>query len=201
MIRAGDVLPADTNWKQHPPEQRAAMRAMLNELGIVDVQIARDTPDGPRLVDGHMRADIYDPDQEVPVIIVDLDDNEAAQALVTIDPLAGMAVTNAEPLSQLLASIQTRTQEAAEFLRNVARDTAIQAHARQASTSFLDEFLTKPDATSHDTPEIGTDGYYRLAFTVTEQQRDVILAAVTRAKAAGADTSGDALTVIAQNYP
>src|SRR5712692_6579053 len=65
------------NWRQHPPAQRAALRALLDDVGYADALIARQTPDGLELLDGHLRSEMT-PDMAVPVLIVDVDDDEAA---------------------------------------------------------------------------------------------------------------------------
>ncbi len=57
-VRAGDLQPDKRNWRVHPPAQRRALSAMLEEVGIADAVIARETDEGLVLVDGHLRADL-----------------------------------------------------------------------------------------------------------------------------------------------
>ena len=69
--------------------------------------MARELPDGTlELFDGHLRAETT-PEMEVPVLVVDLDDQEAAKLLALHDPLAGMAEANQEVLAELLAEVET----------------------------------------------------------------------------------------------
>jgi len=90
-VRAGDLVPHPENWRVHPSSQAAALRGVLNHVGYASALIARELPDGTlQLIDGHLRAEIA-PDAIVPVLIVDLDDQEARYVLVTHDPLAAMA--------------------------------------------------------------------------------------------------------------
>ena len=103
-IRAGDLAPAPLNWRRHPAHQQEAMKGILDEIGYADAVLARETPDGLELIDGHLRASLDD-DQIVPVLVLDLDADEAKQLLVTLDPLAAMAETDTEALSSLLADI------------------------------------------------------------------------------------------------
>ena len=77
---------------------------MINRIGYADALIARETPEGIRLIDGHLRADL-DANAEVPVLIVDLDEDEAGQLLATLDPLSAMAEANAAALTDLMATI------------------------------------------------------------------------------------------------
>ena len=105
-VRAGDLLPDERNWRKHPAHQRKALRAVLDRIGIADVVIAREADDGLRLIDGHLRADL-NPDQEMPVLVVDLDEEEAGIMLATLDPLAGMAQADNEALEALVAHVDS----------------------------------------------------------------------------------------------
>jgi DNA modification methylase len=106
-VRAKDLVPNPKNWRRHPKVQANALRGLLNEIGIADALLARELTDGRlQLVDGHLRADIM-PDEEVPVLILDLNEDEADKLLLTLDPLAGMASADSERLGTLLDSVRT----------------------------------------------------------------------------------------------
>ncbi len=106
-VRAGDLKPNPRNWRTHPLGQIDALRDVLTEIGYADALLARETPDGSlELIDGHARQSL-DPDQTVPVLVLDLDDAEARKLITVLDPLAGMAETNAAALKSLLAEIHT----------------------------------------------------------------------------------------------
>jgi len=105
-VRAGDLLPDPRNWRTHPQAQQDAMRGVLAEIGYADALLVRETPEGLMLCDGHLRAETT-PDQEVPVLILDVDEAEAAKLMLTFDPLAGMAEANDEALAVLLTSVET----------------------------------------------------------------------------------------------
>ncbi len=104
-VRAGDLIPNPKNWRRHPKAQRDALRAMWDRVGNADVLITRETPDGLRIVDGHLRADEIGQDAEISVIVTDLDDTEADMLLATLDPLAAMAERDDAALDALLADI------------------------------------------------------------------------------------------------
>ena len=87
---ASQLLEHPRNWRRHPEAQSAAMRGVLAEIGFADAVIARETPDGLMLIDGHLRRDVMG-DQEVPVLVVDVTAEEADKMLLTLDPLAMMA--------------------------------------------------------------------------------------------------------------
>lgn len=101
FVKAGDILPNPKNWRTHPFAQRSALRQVLTKIGFADAAIARETPDGLMLLDGHARKDETDPDVEMPVLIVDLNDEEADIVLRTLDPLAAMAESDEEMMHQL----------------------------------------------------------------------------------------------------
>jgi len=93
------------------------MRAMLADIGYADALLARETPDGLLLIDGHLRAETT-PDETVPVLILDVDEVEADKLLATLDPLAGMAVADEEALSELMASVSIPSDD---LLRELER--------------------------------------------------------------------------------
>jgi len=106
-VRASQLRPHPKNWRVHPPAQHDALRGVLAEIGYAGALLARELPDGSlELIDGHLRAEIT-PEAEVPVLVLDLDDREAAKLLALHDPLAGMAETNDEALAALLAEVET----------------------------------------------------------------------------------------------
>jgi len=104
-VRAGDLLADDRNWRHHPPAQVQALREMLERIGYAGALLARETPDGLRLVDGHLRASL-DADAMVPVLVLDIDEAEAGQLLATIDPISAMATANVEKLQALADSLK-----------------------------------------------------------------------------------------------
>ena len=65
--------------------------------------LAYELPDGRlKLIDGHLRRDL-DPDMEVEVEILDVTEEEARALLLSIDPLATLAETQAQIHQRLLA--------------------------------------------------------------------------------------------------
>ncbi len=102
------------------------MKAVLAEVGYADALLARETPDGGLLlIDGHLRAETT-PDQEVPVLILDVDEAEADKLLATLDPLSAMAGADDAKLAELLQSVKTEQLPfpAQEMLTRLAGDAA-----------------------------------------------------------------------------
>ena len=103
-VRAGDLLPNPKNWRLHPDGQRSAVSEMLEQIGFVGALAARETKGGLELLDGHLRRDIA-VDSEVPVLILDLNDEEADKMLATYDPLSGLALVDGGKLDELMKGV------------------------------------------------------------------------------------------------
>jgi hypothetical protein len=90
-VRAGDLVPHEWNYRLHPDAQRDALQALYREVGFTRSLLASKLPDGRlKLIDGHLRREI-DPDMEVNVEVLDVNEAEARELLLSIDPLAEMA--------------------------------------------------------------------------------------------------------------
>jgi DNA modification methylase len=126
LVRASQLLPNRKNWRRHPAEQAAALRGLLDEIGYADALIARDTPDGLVLIDGHLRAETT-PNMMVPVVIVDLTEDEADKFLLTADPLAGMAVADVKQVDALLATVRFESESVGALLEKIAGEAALAA--------------------------------------------------------------------------
>jgi hypothetical protein len=101
-VRAGDLVPHELNFRRHPHYQQRALRALYEEVGFARSLLAYELPDGRlKLLDGHLRRDI-DPDMEVEVEVLDLNDEEARVLLLSIDPLASLAETQEQIHQRLL---------------------------------------------------------------------------------------------------
>jgi hypothetical protein len=110
-VRAGDLVPHEYNFRLHSAAQRGAMQAIYREVGFARSLLAYELPDGRlKLIDGHLRRDM-DPDMEVEVEILDVNEDEARALLLSIDPLAAMAETDTEVHQQLLKLTPTDSPE------------------------------------------------------------------------------------------
>lgn len=119
-VKASELKPNPKNWRTHPKIQKDALKGILAEVGIADACIARELDDGSlMLIDGHLRAETVS-DTEVPVLILDVDEKEADKLLATLDPLAAMAETDEEKLSELLEASELQN----ENLRDLVEETA-----------------------------------------------------------------------------
>jgi DNA modification methylase len=115
-VQASELLPNPKNWRRHPAQQAAAMAGMLAEVGYADALLARETPDGLMLLDGHLRRDST-PTSMVPVLILDVTEEEADKILLTLDPLAGMATVDPESLQTLVDLVEWSSEDLAATLK------------------------------------------------------------------------------------
>ncbi len=117
-VKASQLLPDPRNWRCHPPKQLDALKGSLAEIGWVDAVLARETPDGLMILDGHARAELGG-DAEIPVLILDVTEEEAALLLATLDPLAGLAGTDASKLDELLTELKPQSEALQAMLADI----------------------------------------------------------------------------------
>ena len=123
-VRADRLRPNPRNWRTHPETQQDALRGILAEVGYADALLARELPDGSlELIDGHLRAQTT-PEVKVPVLILDLDDEETAKLLALHDPLAGLAEVDDDALADLLEHVETENAALEAVLDNIISSPA-----------------------------------------------------------------------------
>jgi DNA modification methylase len=121
-VKASDLRPHPSNWRTHPASQRDALSGILAEVGYAGALLAREADDGALvLIDGHLRADTT-PDQDVPVLVLDVTEAEADKLLAVIDPIAAMAGADTDKLSKLLDTVNADDQRLREMLDELKRD-------------------------------------------------------------------------------
>ncbi|MGD0290699.1 MAG: DNA methyltransferase [Candidatus Binataceae bacterium] len=126
-VKASELVPNPKNWRRHPKEQAAALKGLLAEVGYADALIVRELPDGRlMLIDGHLRAETTK-NATVPVLVLDVTEAEADKLLLTLDPLAAMALADQEQVMALLETVRTDSQAVAALLERVAGQEAWQA--------------------------------------------------------------------------
>lgn len=117
------------NWRRHPPEQRAAMLQMLDTVGVVqNVILNRRTGN---LIDGHLRVELAVERREptIPVVEVDLSEQEEAIVLASYDPLSAMASIDTGALGDLLAGLDVGAGGLAAMLDDLASRSGIEPAA------------------------------------------------------------------------
>jgi hypothetical protein len=154
-VRAGELLPNPRNWRLHPPAQHDALRGVLAEVGYADALLARELPDGSlMLIDGHLRAETT-PDAIVPVLVLDVDEQEADKILLTHDPLAGMAEVASDRLQALLGDVQTDNEAVRSLFDTLAQEVG-----------GADQLL----AETADRPEVDIPESYQVVVECRDEQ-------------------------------
>jgi len=121
-VRARDLTANEKNWRLHPPEQRAALRGVLQEIGFADALLARRDDDGNLvLIDGHLRREESKPDDELPVLVLDVTEDEADKILLTLDPLASMAEPDTDAIAKLLETVTTESSGVKALLMSLPK--------------------------------------------------------------------------------
>ena len=172
-------VPANTlklnakNWREHGDDQREAFQDIATQIGIADAAIARELEDGSlELIDGHMRTETLG-DQEIPVLVLDVDEAEADTLLATMDPLAALADLNRSKLSGLLSGLTVEADSIKMMLNDLAGDNGLFAvnytpdatsqvvtqEQVDAHTEVLANQMAKPPAELHEItcPHCGED--------------------------------------------
>lgn len=125
-IEAPDQLLANpANWRIHPKPQQDALTSVLDTVGWVQRVIVNKRTG--HIVDGHLRVEMAISRNEpgVPVVYVDLSEDEERTILATIDPLSAMAATDAAQLADLLASIETEDAAVRALLEQIGQERGV----------------------------------------------------------------------------
>ena len=187
-VKASTLIPHDLNYRKHPTRQKTLLKQLLGEVGYADALIAYETPQGLRLIDGHLRAETT-PDQLVPVLVLDVDEREANKLLLTMDPLAGLAETDAPLLDSLLRQADA-TGDLAAWLSERAESVGV----------FDVSPIGLPDLPSGDKAPI-----QQMTFTLSDAQAELVRRALAAVGDPPSDpdnsnSNGCALAAIAEAY-
>lgn len=159
-VRASELVPNPRNWRTHPVAQRNALRGILAEVGYADALLARELPDGRlELIDGHLRAETT-PDALVPVLVLDVDEAEAAKILLTHDPLTALADVDEDQLHDLIEMCEFENPQLA----------AIVAELEAEMERVTEEFDPPPERPE---PPIPT-AYQVVVECESEQEQQVV---------------------------
>jgi len=140
-----NLLANPFNWRIHSDYQKTVLEGALKQIGWIQ-QIIVNQRTG-HIIDGHLRAKLAIDRGEpaVPVIYVDLTEDEEKLALATIDPIAALATTDQEKLDDILMSVEAQNEALAKFLDELAsKDEARAIEQAELKASLADQFLVPP---------------------------------------------------------
>ena len=164
-MRAGELVPHEWNFRLHPEGQTSALEAVYREVGFARSLLAYELPDGRlKLIDGHLRRDI-DPDMEVDVEILDVNEEEARTLLLSIDPLASLAETQRQLHDRLMEVTPTPSEEL-----KAAWQAAVETKMREWGSNTPD----RPDKSVWPT-DVGPEQWLVLVTCRDEQHQIEVL--------------------------
>jgi hypothetical protein len=140
-VRAGALVPHEWNFRTHPEMQRAALEALYAQVGFARSLLAYELPDGRlKLIDGHLRRDL-DPDMEVGVEVLDVNEDEARTLLLSIDPLAELAEAQEQLRERLMELAPADSEELRVAWQAAAEGALREEKERPSFDSIPEQFL------------------------------------------------------------
>jgi hypothetical protein len=113
------------NWRIHTAAQQETLEEVLDQVGWVQQVIVNQRTG--HLVDGHLRVTLAlrREEKSVPVIYVDLSEEEEKIIIATLDPITGMAGTDAAKLGELLNTVDVEGDAITKLLLDMADKAGI----------------------------------------------------------------------------
>lgn len=108
------------NWRIHPLNQQNALKGVLGEVGWVQQVIVNKRTGN--LVDGHLRCQLAAREgaTTIPVVYIDVSEEEESLVLATLDPIAAMAATDKQKLDELMHDIQSDDENIQKLMSDIA---------------------------------------------------------------------------------
>lgn len=108
------------NWRIHPLSQQDALKGVLEEVGWVQQVIVNKRTGN--LIDGHLRCQLAAREGAVtiPVVYVDVSEDEEALVLATLDPIGAMAATDKQKLEEILSSIESENEQVNRLIDDIS---------------------------------------------------------------------------------
>lgn len=104
-VEAGSLAENPLNWRRHPAAQMSALKELIRDKDVGWAGALLYNEKTGRLIDGHARRKAVDPKTPVPVLIGSWSVEAEKKILLTLDPLASLAVPDAEALQSLLDEV------------------------------------------------------------------------------------------------
>lgn len=123
---ANQLLANPLNARRHPAKQREALRGSLDTLGYYDAVIMNQRTG--YLIDGHARVEeqlTADENATMPVLVVDMSEEEEAQALASHDWITQLAVYDNQILDDLLREFNSDDDRVQAMVAEMADDLGL----------------------------------------------------------------------------
>lgn len=190
-VEPDQLLANPLNWRKHPKHQLQALEGLLGQVGWVQRVIVNRTTG--HVVDGHARVELAlrRSEPSVPVLYVELSEEEERLVLASLDPIGGLAETHADNLAEILKGIGTVDESLGDLLQQLRHDVGLGIAEG-----------TMPELSSGGRPP-----FQQVNFTLHDEQKALIDRALAAAKAAGPfvgsvneNGNGNALARICERY-
>jgi hypothetical protein len=121
------LLGSPNNWRFHPQNQQALFVKVINDIGIIAPVIANRR--SGRIIDGHMRVTLAMRQNipTIPVLYVDLTEEEEREALATFDSIGAMAGVDGQMLTELLGEITELDLSFSPFVDQILEAEGVKA--------------------------------------------------------------------------
>ena len=113
------------NWRIHPLSQQDALKGVLEEVGWVQQVIVNKRTGN--LIDGHLRCQLAAREGQatIPVVYVDVSEDEEALVLATLDPIGAMAATDKQKLDELFQDINSDNENVQKMIAEIAEKEGV----------------------------------------------------------------------------
>lgn len=155
-MKAKDIANNPMNWRLHPETQRQAVKEFVSEVGWAGVLLYNKAT--KRLIDGHLRKSISDPESEVPVLVGEWTEAQERKILAVLDPLGSIA------------------QQDDQMFADLAKEIEFKSHDLQA---LIEEQLSQAGETPGVVKEPATPNMETLALRPQEHYDYVLVLATT----------------------
>src|SRR5262245_28961578 len=176
-IESGSLTANPANWRRHPEGQMSALKGLIvdPEVGWAGALLFNERTG--RLIDGHARQKVVDPKTPVPVLIGSWSEAAEKRILLTLDPIAGMAIADIAQLEALLDDVKIE-DEWFDGLRDqldsiISDSEKALAAADQATDIIEDEPPLPPDKATTKPGDLWILGNHRLLCGDSANPADV----------------------------
>ena len=180
-IKASELKANPKNWRLHDTIQREALQSVLNNVGMAGAVVVYENKDKEFvIIDGHLRADIND-EQEIPTLILDVNDEEADLLLATYDPISEMAKSDNTMLSDLLKTIDTGDDNLQALLHDIDESFGlIESELPEQETDAF--YLENPIAERNAQDDLLTPGPTEPERNIGKEELTVVVVYVEKSK-------------------
>lgn len=152
------IVPDPLNPKVHTARQRAALTAVMQEIGFAGALLVRKL-DGNSyaLIDGHERLEHFEAGAMVRCLVTDLNGEEARKLLAVYDPIGALAQVDVAKLDELKASIKFDSKDLDDLVASVLANVPLPAVESPTANSIKipaagDETAAAPAAAKAEEP-------------------------------------------------